>query len=111
MARMSDAQHQEIRAKRTERDGQRQIAASTAGSAPQYAPYVPYPPYSLPPPPPSYPPSVVHLPPPPPMHIASVHTGNRQNPALRGPRGQAPAGYLPTVTGSYNGLVAPSYPG
>jgi hypothetical protein len=60
-----------------------------------------------------YPPSIVDLPPPPPpMTIAGVSQGNRQNPALHGPRGQAPPEYPPSVAGSYGVPPPPStYPG
>jgi hypothetical protein len=105
---MSDAQRLELRSRRSERDDSRQdpnriAAASVAASIPP-----PPPQYHLP-----YPPSVVHLPPPPPpMHIGSVTQGNRQHPNLVGPRGQAPAGYPPSVSGSYGAppLVYPGYP-
>jgi hypothetical protein len=72
--------------------------------------------YPPPYPPPPYPPSIVHLPPPPPppshhISISGVSQGNRQNPALQGPRGQPPHGYPPSVGGSFGGLVHPTYPG
>jgi hypothetical protein len=109
LARMSGEQRTKMRARRTERDatqGNRQIAGTgTVVNPPSYPPYV-YPNTH-------YPPSVVDLPPPPPpMTIAGVSHGNRQNPALHGPRGQAPPGYPTSVAGSYGVPPLPgTYPG
>jgi hypothetical protein len=109
IARMTDAQRQELRSRRSDRDELRQDPnriGSVAASTPPPPPYhLPYPPSV------GYPPSVVHLPPPPPpMTIGSVAQGNRQHPSLAGPRGQPPAGYPPSFSGPYGGPPS-AYPG
>jgi hypothetical protein len=107
MARMTQAQKEEMRARRTERDTSALRQVAGAGTA--FESMASYPPmyHYLPPPPPGYPPPVVHMSPPP-QQIAGVNQ-NRQHGALQGPRGQPPG--PASGSGSYGGSVAPyGYP-
>jgi hypothetical protein len=110
IARMSDEQRQELRAKRSERDSSQQDPnrVGATGTVPQYPPPHPPPYHHYP----QYPPSVVNLPPLPPMHISSAAQGNGQNPHLYGPKGLPPQGYPLSVVGSGSYGTPPSvYPG